>query len=174
MSVPSSVAAASVSGSLRLRRGKRRSSWYAVWRDASGQHQRKLGALWEGHGAPPPWALREREALQALEAILVDARRGAAAQARTGLTFADVAVDWWELGQVHREWKPSTVVDYRSVLNAHLLPAFGALRIESVSPEAIERWRDGLVRAGGSRRNANKLLATLHAVFEHASERHGL
>jgi integrase len=174
VSVPSPGHAASVSGSLRLRRGRRRSSWYAVWRDGAGQHQRKLGAVWEGRGAPPAGALREREARQALEAILVDARRGAAAQARTGVTFADVAVEWWELGQVHRDWKPSTVVDYRSVLNRHLLPRFGELRVEAVSPAAIERWRDGLVRTGGSRRNANKLLATLHSIFEHARERHGL
>jgi integrase len=163
-----------VSGYVWLREGKRRRTWYAKWRDASGRHQRKLGAAWEGRGAPPPGALREREARQALGAILVDARRGAAAQARTGLTFADVALEWWELGQVHRDWKPSTVVDYRSVLNRHLLPQFGALRVEAVSPAAIERWRDGLVRTGGSRRNANKLVATLHAIFEHARERHGL
>jgi integrase len=39
--------------SLRLRRGKLRSTWYAKWRDASGgQHEDGLGLLWEDKGDP--------------------------------------------------------------------------------------------------------------------------
>ena len=47
ISSPSHVASRSISGHLRLRRGKHRSSWYAKWRDADGVfHQDKLGLLW--------------------------------------------------------------------------------------------------------------------------------
>ena len=38
-----------------------------------------------------------------------------------------------------RERKPSTVRGYRSVINAHLLPAFGELAVEDVKVEVIDR-----------------------------------
>lgn len=44
----------SVSGHVKLRRGKLRSTWYAKWRDPEGvQRERKLGLLWEQKGAAP-------------------------------------------------------------------------------------------------------------------------
>lgn len=110
-----------------------------------------------------------------LDAILVDARRGAAAQRRTGVTFKDVAEDWYSSGKLKRDWSPNTKTDYRSVLNHHLNKTFGDLRIESISTARIERWRDEQVsKHDMSRRNANKLLAILHGIFEHAVRKHGL
>jgi integrase len=85
----------SISGHVKLREGKRRTTWYAKWRDARGeQHERRLGPAWTGKGPPPSGYLREREAKAALEAILTDARRGAVEQVRTGVTFALAAEDW--------------------------------------------------------------------------------
>ncbi len=165
----------SVSGHIRLRTGKRGGVWYAKWRDATGQHERRLGKDWNASGQPAPGFLREKDAQAELDAILVDARRGAAAQGRTGVTFRDVAEGWYASGKLKRDWSSSTQRDYRSVLDHHLIETFGALRIESVSSARIERWRDEQVQAHGmSRRNANKLLAILHGVFEYAVRRHGL
>ncbi len=110
-----------------------------------------------------------------LDAILVDARRGAAAQGRTGLTFELLAEEWYRRGKLERDWSPSTQRDYRSVLDFHLIPTFGALRVESIKAPRIERWRDEHVEEHGtSRRNANKLLAILHGIFERAVRKHGL
>ena len=80
--------------------------------------------------------------------------------------FADVAEEWFERGRFERDWSASTQVDYRSVLDAHLLPEFGARRIEAISPQRIERWRSALADdARRSRRTVNKILARLHASF---------
>jgi Phage integrase, N-terminal SAM-like domain len=136
----------SVSGHIRLRTGKRGGVWYAKWRDATGQHERRLGKDWSASGQPAPGFLREKDAQTELDAILVDARRGAAAQGRTGVTFRDVAEGWYASGKLKRDWSLSTQRDYRSVLDHHLIETFGALRIESVSSARIERWRDGQVQ----------------------------
>jgi integrase len=164
-----------INGHLKLRAGKRGGVWYVKWRDASGQHEKRLGRDWTEPGAPPHGYLRKRNAQSILDAMLVDARRGAAAQRRTGVTFKDVAEDWYSSGKLKRDWSPNTKTDYRSVLNHHLNKAFGEMRIESVGASRIERWRDEQVsKHDMSRRNANKLLAILHGIFEHAVRKHGL
>jgi integrase len=164
-----------VSGSIELYEGKRAKTWYVRWRDRGGQHRLRLGPAWTAKGPPDPGYFREREARAALAAIITDVRRGASAQARTGLTFASLAEEWFEHGQLERDWSHNTIADYRSVLNAHLLPAFGELRVESIAPPRVEQWRNALVREYGlSRRNANKIHAVLHAVLERAVEHHSL
>lgn len=76
---------------------------------------------------------------------------------------------------MERDWSHNTQVDYRSVLKCHLRPAFGELRIESISTPRIESWRNELPsKKGVSRRNANKIHAVLHAILEHAREHQGL
>jgi hypothetical protein len=62
-------------------------------------------------------------------------------QVRTGATFADAAAEWLRFIEQDPERKPSTLVDYRSALNAHLLPAFGDRPLESITTEDIGRWR---------------------------------
>lgn len=170
------IASRSVSGHVKLRRGKRRSTWYAKWRDAQGvQRERKLGLAWEDKGAPPPGYLRPKDAEAQLQELLVEARRGAAEQRRTGVTFDVVAEEWLAWGVRDRDWKPSTIAENRSNVNAHLGPAFGSRRIERITADEIEQWRDALVDERGlSRRTANKLLINLGAIFERAVKNHGL
>jgi integrase len=166
----------SVSGHVKLRRGKRRSTWYAKWRDAHGeQFERKLGLHWEEKGPPPAGYLREKDAQAQLQAILTDARRGASEQRRVAVTFDVVADEWIAWGIRERDWKPSSLSDYRSALNAHLLPAFRGKRIEKIDANEIEQWRDELVDERDlGRRSANKLLIILGAIFERAVKTHGL
>ena len=91
---------------------------------------------------------------------------------RTGATFADAAAEWLRFIEEDRERKPSTLLDYRSALKAHLLPAFGALQLESITPEQIDAWRRGLT--GLSNRSKNKLLIQLHGIFRRAQMVWGL
>jgi integrase len=166
---------ASISGHVWLYKGKRRSTWCAKWRDQHGQHEKRLGPAWTGKGPPPPGFLREREAQALLDALIVDARRGQLRQRRTGVTFAGVAEDWFTRGCYERDWSASTRVDYRSVLDAHLLPEFAPKRIETITTEQIERWRSSLADEEiRSRRTVNKIVTNLHGIFEHAVEHHGL
>lgn len=165
----------SVSGHVHRREGKRRTVWVAKWRDGFEQHKKVIGRDWTEKGSPPPGYLREKDAKAVLAAILTDARRGVVEQTRTGLTFAMVAEDWLAYGVRERDWKPSTLSDNRSVVNAHLIPYFGTRRIEKITSDDIEDWRDALVDERDlSRRTANKSLIILGAVFERAVKAHGL
>ena len=97
------------------------------------------------------------------------------ARSAPALTFADVAEEWFHRGRFERDWSASTQVDYRSVLDAHLLPEFAAKRIETITTEQIERWRNRLAEDGTRvRHTVNKIVTQLHAIFQHAVDHHGL
>ena len=88
------------------------------------------------------------------------------------MTFADAAAEWLRFNEEDRARKPSTLLDYRSALKAHLLPAFGARPLESITAEQIDTWRRGLT--GLSNRGKNKLLIQLHGIFRRAQMVWGL
>ncbi|MGA8353607.1 MAG: tyrosine-type recombinase/integrase [Solirubrobacteraceae bacterium] len=177
---------ASISGHVWLYEGKRRKTWYAKWRDQAGQHEKALGPHWSGKGTPPPGFLRKREAEALLAEILVEARRGQLRQQRTGLTFAALCEEWYEYGCYQRDWSPATRRDYRSVLDAHLIPAFGPKRPEAITGRDVEKLRDRLAcesTAGldgepaqevRTRRTVNKIMTQLHGVLQFAVRHHKL
>ena len=55
---------------------------------------------------------------------------------RTGATFADAAAEYLRWIEHDRARKPSTVRDYQSIINAHLLPAFGTRASRTSRPRA--------------------------------------
>jgi site-specific recombinase XerD len=118
--------------------------------------------------------LREREAIEQLQEILVRARAGEASRQRTGATFADAAEEWLRHGREERGLKPTTLNDYACALRTHLLPAFGAMALDAVTAAVIERRRLAWLRKGMTPRNANKQLAILHGIFKRASKIYGL
>ena len=81
---------------------------------------------------------------------------------RSGATFADAAAEFLRYTEQDRGCKPSTLRDYRSNLEAHLLPAFGDQALESITSASIEAWRSSL--AALSPRTKNKLLVVMHGV----------
>jgi integrase-like protein len=86
-----------------------------------------------------------------------------------------LAEDWIAYAIRDRDWKPSTLSDNRAVVNAHINPKLGSHRIERISADDIEDWRDELVdKHGVSRRTANKALIVLGAILEHGRRKHGL
>jgi integrase len=155
-------------GSVFRRDGARRPVWYARYRLADGrQAQKKIGPAWTDRGRPPTGYFTKRTAEAWLRDVLDEARRATpASMVRTGVTLADAAAEWLRFIEEDRERKPSTLLDYRSALNAHLLPAFGDQPIESITTEEIEQWRRSLV--GLSNRSKNKLLIQLHGIFRRA------
>jgi len=147
--------------------------WYMKYRLPDGrQVQKKLGPAWTERGRPPTGYFTKRLAEDALCGVLDKARRGTlAGMVRTGVTFADAAAEYLRYIEHDRGRKPSTVHGYRSALNAHLLPAFGALALEEVTTEAIEGWLAGF---DGSARSRNKLLIELHGILGRARKVWGL
>lgn len=162
---------------------KRGPVWYAHYRDPSGQqHQKLIGPVWTGRGRPPDGYYTRRGAEDWLrDRLLDDAQRSANAATRpfTSTTFAEAAEEYLRYAEEDRGCKPSTIRGYRSQLNAHLNPAFGAMRIEDISEHEIERWRAGLSgRRSGSENLSNKTknhqLVLMHAIFRRAVKVYGL
>ena len=60
-------------------------------------------------------------------------------------TFRDAAEAWYvhgsTIGGKRGPWKPTTKRDYRSVLDAHLIPEFGELQLGEVTAARIEQWQ---------------------------------
>jgi hypothetical protein len=90
---------------------------------------------------------------------------------RTGVTFADVCAEYLRYVEHDLDRKPSTVGDYRSAIRAHLVPAFGSLRLEDVTADRIEAWKATL-RVGN--RTKIKLLTVLNGVLVRARRVHRL
>jgi integrase len=149
--------------------------WYAKYRLPDGrQLQRKIGPAWTERGRPPAGYFTKRTAEAWLRDILDQARRGTLpGLVRTGATFEDAAAEYLRYAEHDRGCKPSTLRDYRSTIAAHLLPAFGSMRVEDIDAATIEHWRAGLSSAL-SPRTKNKLLIQLHGIFRRAQRAYGL
>ena len=90
---------------------------------------------------------------------------------RTGVTFADACDEYLRYVEFDLDRKPSTVVDYRSIIRAHLLPAFGSLRLEDLTADRIEAWKATLTVCN---RSKAKILTVLNGVLKRARRVHKL
>jgi integrase-like protein len=107
--------------------------WYAKYRLPDGrQVQKKIGPAWTERGRPAEGYFTKRTAEAWLRDRLHAERRGAVT--RTRVTFAEAVEEWLRYVEQDRDCKPSTLVDYRSVVR-RLLPEFGELRLDQITPE---------------------------------------
>jgi integrase len=98
---------------------------------------------------------------------------------RTGATFADAAAEYIRYVAEDRGRKASTVEDYRSIIDVHLLPAFGSASLEDISVTDVEAFQARLARRTHrgrviTPRTRNKVLIVLHGVFSRARKVWGL
>ena len=149
-----------------------------------------LGPAWTGRGRPPAGYFTKRLAEDWLRDKLDELRFGAGfatggplesvvprrgrarASTRSGATFADAAAEYLRYAEQDRGCKPSTIRGYRNTIEVHLLPAFGEMPIEDISPGDIERWRAGMSSVRSARELSNKSknnqLVLMHAIFRRA------
>ena len=165
-----------VSGHVRIVKRKRGDQVYLKYRTASGrQVQLRLGPLWKGRGRPPAGNYTPRMAEEALQGILSDARRGLLADPgdRSGKTFADACLEWLRYIEHDRQRAPSTLRDYRNVVNGSLLEEFGAdLQLDQLTTDRIEDYRARLLGEGKlSRRTIQKMMVLLHGILARAKRR---
>jgi integrase len=148
------------------------------WRDAAGQHQRVLGKVWTGRGKPAAGYLTKRTAQQALDEILADARRGQLLpplRPSGGVSFADAAAEWLRYVEHDRRRRPSTVRDYRIVVDRVLVPALGEAPLAAITSGHVDAFRAALVEEGRlSPRTINKYLALIHGSLKRAQRVYGL
>src|SRR5919197_6343404 len=153
-----------VSGYIFRFEGKRRAVWRAKYRLPDGRQVKKtIGPAWTERGRPPAGYVTKRTAEAWLRDILDQAGRGTLpGLVRTGATIADAAAEYLRYVEQNRGCKPSTVRGYRSVIEAHLLPAFGDVPVEDLTTEDIETWIASVDR---SARTRNKLLIALQGIL---------
>jgi integrase len=151
--------------------------WYAKYRLPDGrQVQKKLGPAWTERGRPAAGYFTKRTAEAWLREVLDEARRGVlVGLVRTGVRFAEAAEDYLLWLEFERDRKPSTLRGYRTIVRGHLLPAFGDVLLEDLTPERLERWAATL----GSDRplsNASKIriLTVLAGICKRATKVHKL
>ena len=164
---------APISGHVFRFEGRRRPTWRAKYRLPDGRQVKKtIGPAWTERGRPPAGYYTKRTAEAWLRDVLAQARSGTLpGMVRTGVTFADACDEYLRYVEMDLDRKPSTVVDYRSIIRAHLLLEFGAMRIEDVTAERIEAWKATL--AVGNRTKA-KILTVLNGVLKRARRVHKL
>jgi integrase len=156
----------------------------AKWRDAEGQHQVVLGRAWMKRGKPAEGYLTKQGAQRELDAILADARRSqltSRPRRSSSVTFGEAAAEWLRYVEHDRQRRPSTVADYRWIVERRLRPDFGALPLESITTDRIDAWRVELVAAGAveegmglSARTINKYLGVMHSILKRAQRLYGL
>jgi len=161
------------SGHVYRHEGRRGPVWRALYRLPDGRRvHRTLGPAWTGRGRPPAGYFTKRLAEDWLREILDQARRGTLpGMVRTGVTFADACEDYLAHKEADRRLKPTTLRDYRSTVTFHLLPAFGALPVEDITPDMVETWKLTLRMSNATK---IKILTILYGVMERARKRHRL
>ena len=146
--------------------------WYAKWREPSGrQVKRRIGSAWTSRGAPADGFFTKRTAEDWLRSELASLDALAACGADLAVTFAEAAGEWLRYVEENRAVKPTTLRNYRSSVDAKLLPAFGERRLRDITPADLERFRSSL---SVSPRTKNKLLVELYGIFRRAQKVYGL
>jgi integrase len=77
-------------------------------------------------------------------------------------TFVEVAEDWF---RSKTDRRPSHVSDLRARLDKHILPIFGAHKLDRISVASVERFRNDLRDRGYAYRTINTILRIISAVF---------
>src|SRR3954447_10164389 len=164
---------APVSGYVFRFEGKRRPVWRAKYRLPDGRQVKKtIGPAWTERGRPAAGYYTKRTAEAWLQDVLAHARAGTLpGMVRTGATFADACDEYLRYVEFDLDRKPSTVIDYRSIIRAHLLPAFGPSRLEDITADRIEAWKATLTVCN---RSKSKILTVLNGVLKRARRVHKL
>jgi integrase len=166
-----------VTGHLSLRKRTRGPAvYYLRYRLADGRHvQKLLGPAWTERSRPPTGYYTKRTAEEALQQVLADARRGTLpdSHARSGRTFDDACSEWLRYVEHEKQRAPSTLKDYRNVVNGCLLLEFGKdTPLEKITRQRIDTYRERMLDEGRlSRRSIQKVLVLLHGILKRAQRR---
>lgn len=112
---------------------------------------------------------RRKYAYAATQAAAVDALRKLGGRAVDGQLLATTTPtvkafleEWFATNS--DTWRPSTQRSYRGAVDLYLVPAFGPLRLEQLSPAIVQRWLTQHKTKHGARRR----VALAHAVLRSA------
>jgi len=147
------------SGCVLKYEGKRGITWSLKFADASGKQVREL------LGPAPEWTKRKAQA--ALNARLTDVRREGYRKPEPE-TFKSFVAGWVDDHCDSNGLKMSTRQGYRLILDGHLLPVFGSVRLAEIAVARIEDYKASKRRAGLAPRTINRHLNLLSLIFDSA------
>lgn len=109
----------------------------------------------------------EDDAKEARDEARVKARRGEYVD-RNAITVAEYLDEWLDAHAV--EIKPKTLADYRHLIERHVKPNIGGLRLQAVRPGQITKLYRNLVTIGGRRGTglSPRTVSYVHAVLRKA------
>jgi integrase len=138
--------------------------------------QRASGTVWrvrwrDPQGRPRSRVVGRKADAQALDAELKRAKRlgGTALAANNRETLAEFAQIWWQRHAVPNLQR-HTLEGYASVLDIHILPRLGDVRLRSLTPELISELRAEMAAAGVGGPQTRKTLVVLQSILERAVE----
>lgn len=150
-------------GSVLRYEGARGVVWRLRYLEAGGRRVREtLGGEVDG------WTKRraEEELRERLVAVKRDRRKRA-----QPITFAAFAEEWLDTYPDARGLKRSTRETYRSIVELHLVPAFGHRQLEAIDVEHLDGYLAGKRRAGYGPGTLNRHLNLLSKLYVSALRR---
>jgi integrase len=141
---------------------KRGDYWRARYKAASG----KYDTVKDSAGATTRFRTK-RAAEQAADDAEVKVRSGGRPAAPAGRVTFGAFADNWYAGQ---DLAASTMQNYRRHLEDHLLPAFGAWDLTSITTEAVDAWQRRERALGYAVSSIRTWRGTLHLVLADAVE----
>jgi len=82
------------------------------------------------------------------------------------MPFGQYAVEWYKTRKEPFLRSASTKENYRTVLNKHILPAFGERHLRAIAPVDLQKWLNGY--AGKSKTTIDDLYNTIRAIMSSA------
>jgi integrase len=131
--------------------------WRVRWRDPAGRpHSRVVGKKGDA---------------QALDAELRRAKRlgGTALTDNSRETLAEFAKVWWNRYAVPNLQR-HTLLNYASMLDVHIVPRLGDIRLRSLTPDLISEMRADMTADGVGEPAIRKTLVLLQSILERAVE----
>src|SRR5215217_38995 len=166
-----SMATTKPTGHVEVRKRGGGPTFYAKLKLPDGsQPRRKLGRVWTKRSQPPDGYLTRGQAEARLEAILVG-DDPLVNVAPSHVTFKQACDERLRHLEYDKQRKPSTLADYRNVINRDLLSWFGEdTPVEDITTGDVEALRDALI-ARVSHRTAQKVLVILHGIMARAKRK---
>ena len=107
-----------------------------------------------------------QEAQKALRTILTELEGGTFVEA-SNLTVAEYLTDVW-LPAHRRVVRPNTWANYQLMVNAHLLPALGGIRLQKLRHAHISALYEDLLNGHRSRKLSAKSVRNIHMILRKA------
>ncbi len=187
----SNLASVRLTGHLQVKGVRGQRAFYALWRDAEGRHQRRLGyahvkdsgrrtprgaVIWRSGEGPKPSGshLTPKEAEDRLEEILGAAqRRRPDPSPGSQRSFEEACEEWLRYVEHDKQRAPSTLRDYRNTVRSRLLPGFGAdTPLARIATADVDAYRErALAERRLSRRTLQKELVLLHGILKRAKRK---